>query len=300
MFETPFVTVTVETMIGVRVTTLTVDGSLSSVMTSGAFSSCALVLAYRAWSTAVTVTGPRITLVPAAAKAGVVVASVCGAKVLNGLKPNVASRLVCAVAERLNPFCPQGRRPIHSGVFVAGRRDADHTHLDGNLAPWHINGSEVASDLRDHGLIIAHDDRVDLWLERRGTAIRCQKMAEHALDILRLGMQVLQLVSILLLGQRGDLILGERVNGAAFLIEHQVVLQRQFTDVIQRVTSFEKFAGHSDRIEGGILEKLEIRLTRQVLVQVVQRVVVEPETVARVECWVSWFAVRGELGRRRS
>ncbi len=59
MFETPFVTVTVETMIGVRVTTLTVDVSLSSVMTNGAFSSCALVLAYRAWSTAVTVTGPN-------------------------------------------------------------------------------------------------------------------------------------------------------------------------------------------------------------------------------------------------
>ncbi len=47
MFETPFVTVTVETIIGVRVTTLTVDGWLSSVMTSGAFSSCALVFAYK-------------------------------------------------------------------------------------------------------------------------------------------------------------------------------------------------------------------------------------------------------------
>ena len=65
-------------MIGVRVTTLTVDGWLSSVMTNGAFSSCALVFAYRAWSTAVTVTGPRITLVPALAKAGVVVAFVGG------------------------------------------------------------------------------------------------------------------------------------------------------------------------------------------------------------------------------
>ena len=49
-----------------------------------------------------------------------------------------------------------------------------------------------------------------------------------------------------------------------------------------------------------ILEKLEIRLTRQVLVQVVQRVVVEPETVARVERWVSWFAGGRELGRRGS
>ena len=125
-------------------------------------------------------------------------------------------------------------------------------------------------------------------------------MAEHALDVLRLGMQVLQLVSKLLLGQRGDLILGKRVNGAAFLVEHQVVLQRQFTDVIQWVVSFEKFAGHSDRTEIRILEKLEIRLTCQVLEQVVQRVVVEPETVARVERWVSRFAGRRELGRRGS
>src|SRR5271157_1723848 len=122
-------------------------------------------------------------------------------------------------------------------------------------------------------------------------------MAEHTLDVLRPGMQVLQLVSKLLLGQRGDLILGKRVNGAAFLVEHQVVLQRQFTDAIQWVLSFEKFAGHSDRTEIRILEKLEIRLTRQVLKQVVQRVVVEPETVARVERWVSWFAGRRELRR---
>src|SRR5271165_2060267 len=122
-------------------------------------------------------------------------------------------------------------------------------------------------------------------------------MAEHTLDVLRPGMQVLQLVSKLLLGQRGDLILGKRVNGAAFLVEHQVVLQRQFTDAIQWVLSFEKFAGHSDRTEIRILEKLEIRLTRQVLKQVVQGVVVEPETVARVERWVSWFAGRRELGR---
>src|SRR5271165_7519704 len=122
-------------------------------------------------------------------------------------------------------------------------------------------------------------------------------MAEHALDVLRPGMKVLQLVSKLLLGQRGDLILRKRVNGAAFLVEHQVVLQRQFTDVIQWVASFEKFAGHSDRTEIRILKKLEIRLTCQVLEQVVQRVVVEPETVARVERWVSRFAGRRELGR---
>ncbi len=94
-------------------------------------------------------------------------------------------------------------------------------------------------------------------------------MAEHALDVLRLGMQVFQLVSILFLRQRGDLILRERVQGAAFLEEHQVVLQRQFTHVIQRVASFEKLAGYFDRIEERILEKLVIRLTRQVLVQVV-------------------------------
>ncbi len=122
-------------------------------------------------------------------------------------------------------------------------------------------------------------------------------MPKHALDVLRLRMQVLQLVSILLLGQRGDLILRKRVDGAAFLVEHKVVLQGQCTDVIQRVTSFEKFAGHSDRTEIRILEKLEFRLTRQVLEQIVQRIVVEPETIARVERWVSRFAGRCELGR---
>ena len=44
MTETPLVTVVVEMTMGVRVTTLTVEGSLSSVMTRGAFSSCTRVL----------------------------------------------------------------------------------------------------------------------------------------------------------------------------------------------------------------------------------------------------------------
>src|ERR1700680_2192374 len=123
-------------------------------------------------------------------------------------------------------------------------------------------------------------------------------MAEHALDVLRMRMEVLQLVPKLLLGQRGDLILRQRVQSAAFLKEHQVVLQRQFTNVIKRVTSFEKFAGYFDRIEEWILKKLVARLTRQVLVQIVQRVIVEPETVARVERWVSWFGGWAAPGRR--
>ena len=84
-------------------------------------------------------------------------------------------------------------------------------------------------------------------------------MAEHALDVLRPWMQVLQLVAKLLLGQRGDLILGERVHRAALLEEHEVVLQRQFTHVVQRVAFLEKFAGHFDRIEVGILKKLDNR-----------------------------------------
>src|ERR1700720_4763474 len=98
--------VTVETTIGVRVTTLTMDGWLSSVMTRGAFSSCARVLSYRAWRTAFTVTGPRMTLVPEPVKLGEVLVVDCE-KVLNGLKPNVESRLLCAAAERLNPFLPK-------------------------------------------------------------------------------------------------------------------------------------------------------------------------------------------------
>ena len=173
MFETPFVTVTVETTIGVRVTTLTVDGWLSSVMTSGAFSSCARVFSYKAWSTAVTVTGPRITLVPAFAKAGVVVAFVGGVKGPERPEAERGVQIALRGGGKGQPGLAQGLRPIHSSVFVAGRSDADDTHLDGNLAPWHINGSKVSSDLRDHGLIIAHDDRVDLRLERRGTVIRC-------------------------------------------------------------------------------------------------------------------------------
>ena len=107
-------------------------------------------------------------------------------------------------------------------------------------------------------------------------------MAEHALDVFRARVQVLQFVSILLLRQRSDLVLRERVQGAAFPEEHQVVLQRQLAHVFQRVVSFEKFAGHFDRIEQRILKILVIRLARQVLVQVVQRIVVEPETGARV------------------
>ena len=91
-------------------------------------------------------------------------------------------------------------------------------------------------------------------------------MAKHALDILRLGMQIFQLVPIFLLGQRGNLILGERVQGATFPKEHQIILQCQFAHVFQRVAVFEKFARHSDRIDERILEKLVIRLSRQVLV----------------------------------
>src|ERR1700730_5084883 len=123
-------------------------------------------------------------------------------------------------------------------------------------------------------------------------------MAEHALDVLRLRMQVLQLITILLLRQRRDLILGERVQRAAFSKEHKVVLQRQFAHVFQRVISFKKFAGYFDRVDEWILEELEIRLTGQVLVQVVQRVIVEPEAVARIERRVSWFGAGAPLGWR--
>lgn len=122
-------------------------------------------------------------------------------------------------------------------------------------------------------------------------------MSDHSLDFFRPGMQVFQLVSKLLLWQRGDLILRERIQGAAFPEEDQVVLQRQFTHVFQRIASFEKFAGHSNRIDERILEKLKTRLTGQVLIEIVQRVAVEPETVARVERWVSWFGVRASLSR---
>src|SRR5690349_684235 len=58
------------------------------------------------------------------------------------------------------PIFAQGRRPIYSSEFVAVHSDANDPHLDGNLASWHINGFQISSDLRDHGLIIAYDDRV--------------------------------------------------------------------------------------------------------------------------------------------
>src|ERR1700676_4332214 len=91
-------TVTVETTIGVRVTTRTVDGWLSSVMTRGAFSSCVRVLSYKAWSTAVTVIGASIRLVPPV---------VPGPRKLDGWKPNAAFRLAWPVAEMDNPVLPK-------------------------------------------------------------------------------------------------------------------------------------------------------------------------------------------------
>jgi hypothetical protein len=59
-------------------------------------------------------------------------------------------------------------------------------------------------------------------------------------------------------------------------------LQRQFPHVGQRIAFFKNFAGHFDRVDERILEKLVARLARQVLVGR-SKVVSQPETVAGIE-----------------
>ena len=54
-----------------------------------------------------TVTGPRMTLVPPLVKEGALVLFDQRRKGPERHQPNAASRLVCTVPERLNPFCPK-------------------------------------------------------------------------------------------------------------------------------------------------------------------------------------------------
>src|SRR5690349_684236 len=62
-----------------------------------------------------------MTLVPPLVGITSVLLFVCGANVLNGLKPNAASRLLCALAERVNPSLPKvddQSTPVNLSPFI--------------------------------------------------------------------------------------------------------------------------------------------------------------------------------------